>query len=404
MLRNGSLRLEFAVTPRFDVFYALYALTSSAPTPLEPWKEKAIGRLPRDFERVAKRVAPLPIFWPLLADAIQGVPGEVSFEEVLATIREMRVDDLKRNVLSGIFHDRSTVDALVTRKRALKQILTDEKSPDAELLTHFGLRPYDSGSPAARAMNSLLSQPQLYRDELALVLQRFWETGFRRDWAALEPSLRAESFRMRDLQEERSPAELARELNLPVTLDDGAKEVRPRTGTAIAYDRIDRCYIVPSAFNIRRLWAKYETSSRRVTLYLPVTRETSAANEIVQEEGKGQERQRETATPPLTAINAESVFRALGDTTRYAIASILARTPTTSAELARSLNVSKPTITHHVHALRSAGLITETPSRGSTKLSLSRDTVAALSGAAVEQLFSAKGDLTLGTTRRRRSS
>src|SRR5437867_7456551 len=124
MLRNGSLRLEFAVTPRFDVFYALYALTSSAPTPLEPWKEKAIGRLPRDFERVAKRVAPLPIFWPLLADAIQGVPGEVSFEEVLATIREMRVDDLKRNVLSGIFHDRSTVDALVTRKRALKQILT----------------------------------------------------------------------------------------------------------------------------------------------------------------------------------------------------------------------------------------------------------------------------------------
>src|SRR5438093_13757029 len=94
-----------------------------------------------------------------------------------------------------------------------------------------------------------------------------------------------------------------------------------------------------------------------------------------------------------SAIRAESVFRALGDTTRYAIASILARTPTTSAELARSLNVSKPTITHHVHALRSAGLITETPSRGSTKLSLSRDTVAALSGAAVEQLFSAKGDL-----------
>jgi DNA-binding transcriptional ArsR family regulator len=104
------------------------------------------------------------------------------------------------------------------------------------------------------------------------------------------------------------------------------------------------------------------------------------------------------------AINAESVFRALGDTTRYAIASILARTPTTSADLARSLKVSKPTITHHVHALRSAGLIAETPSGGSTKLTLNKDIVAALSGAAVEQLFSSTGDLALDTTRKRRNS
>lgn len=402
MTSSTSFRLEFAVTPRFDVFYALYALTSNAPSVLDPWKEKAIARLPRDFEGLAKQVAPLPIFWPLLADAIQGVPGEVAFEEVLSTIREMRLDDLKRNILSGIFHDRNTVEALVTRKNAQKQILTDEKLPGGELLAHFGLRPYDAGSPAARAINSLLSQPQSYRDHLAQVLQKFWDTGFRRDWAALEPSLRDESFRMRDLQEEGSSAELGRELNLPVTIDDGAKEIRPKSGSAIAYDRIDRCFIVPSAFNTRRLWAKYETAGRRVTLYLPITREVEAANEIVEDEGRQHEST--TKVAQRTAINAESVFRALGDTTRYAIASILARTPTTSAELARSLKVSKPTITHHVHALRSAGLITETPSRGSTKLSLSRDTLAALSGAAVEQLFSTKGDLTLGTTRRRRSS
>jgi DNA-binding transcriptional ArsR family regulator len=101
-------------------------------------------------------------------------------------------------------------------------------------------------------------------------------------------------------------------------------------------------------------------------------------------------------------VNAESVFRALGDTTRYAIASILARTPTSSADLARSLNVSKPTITHHVHALRSAGLLTETPAGGSTKLSLRVDTVAALSGAAIDQLFSSTGELSLSTTRKRR--
>jgi len=135
-----------------------------------------------------------------------------------------------------------------------------------------------------------------------------------------------------------------------------------------------------------------------VTLYFSIATDLNAANRLGIDDRAPREKPRATRD-----INAESVFRALGDTTRYAIASILARTPTTSAELARSLKVSKPTITHHVHALRSAGLITETPSGGSTKLSLSRETVAALSGAAVEQLFASKADLSLGTTRKRRN-
>jgi DNA-binding transcriptional ArsR family regulator len=204
---------------------------------------------------------------------------------------------------------------------------------------------------------------------------------------------------MRDLREDLSPADFGRDLNLPVAFDDRLGEVRPRVGLPIAYDRVDRCFVIPSAFNARRWWAKYETNAERVTLYLPITTESDAPNRVTE---------KDRAAGTLGAkhhhpINAEFIFRALGDTTRYAIASILARTPTTSADLARSLKVSKPTISHHVHALRSAGLIAETPSGGSTKLSLSRDTVAALSGAAVDQLFSSTGDLTLVTTRKRRN-
>jgi ArsR family transcriptional regulator len=415
MPRSGSFPIEFAVTPRFDVFYALYSLTSSAPTQLDPWKAKALSRVPRDFERIAKRVAPLPIFWPLLADAIQSVPGEVTFEEALSTIREMPVEDLQRNVLAGIFHDRNTVDSLVTREKTLSQLLTDDKLPGGELLGHFGLRPYNQRSQAVSAITMLLSKPKSFRDELALVLRKFWQSSFQRDWAALEPGLRAESFRMRDIREERSVGDLGRELNLPVAFDDEAREIRPKTGSPISYDFVDRCYVIPSAFNARRWWTKYESSAQRVTLYLPITTESRAPNTIVEEDRKvsveedskvsdlpTKHHPARKAEHPL--INAESVFRALGDTTRYAIASILARAPTTSADLARSLKVSKPTITHHVHALRSAGLIRETPSGGSTKLSLSRDTVAGLSGAAVDQLFSSTGDLALGTTRKRRNS
>ncbi|HMG69726.1 MAG TPA: helix-turn-helix domain-containing protein [Gemmatimonadaceae bacterium] len=400
MPRTGSFPIEFAVTPRFDVFYALYSLASSASSQLDPWKGKAAARLPRDFERLAKRVAPLPIFWPLLADAIQSVPGEVTFEDMASIIREMLAEDLQRNILSGIFHDQATVNALVTREKNLKQVLTDEKLPGGELLGHFGLRPYSQSSQSTGTIDLLLSRPKSFRDELALVLKKFWETGFRDDWSALEPALRAESFRMSDLREEQSPGDLGRELNLPVVFDDGAREIRPRTGAAIGYDRVDRCYIIPSAFNARRWWAKYETKAQRIVLYIPITTDPGAPNMVLAEDTK----LRDVAAKQLRPINAESVFRALGDTTRYAIASILARTPTTSAELARSLKVSKPTITHHVQALRSAGLIRETPSGGSMRLTLSKDTVAALSGAAVEQLFSSKGDLALETTRKRRNT
>ena len=394
---DRAFPVTFAVTPRFDVFYALYTLTHDAPSVLEDWKKRAIARLPRDFDRVAGRVAPVPLFWPLLADSLQRTPGEITFDEIVSNLRQIPLEDLQSNILSGIFHDAATVRALVSGKKSLGQIVGTEKSEGSGLLGHFGLRPYDARSDAAKAMNMLLSNADTFRSELALVLERFWQTGFRRDWSALEPEMRADSFRLRDMEEESPLQDLADELKLPVSFDAKAREVRSKGGAPIAYDRIDRCIMIPSAFNTRRWWAKYETKTGRVSLYFPILRDATAANRIAADTW-------DTRTPSSPSdINAETVFRALGDTTRYAIASILARTPTTSADLSRSLRVSKPTITHHVQALRAAGLIAETPVGGSTKLTLSRETVAAVSEAALEQLFASTGHLSLVTTRKRRT-
>lgn len=391
--------LDFAVTPRFDLFYALYTLSASTSSPLETWKARARARLPRDFEASAKLVAPLPIFWPLFADALQRTPGEMTFEEIVSSIRQMSATDLKTSILSGIFHDPANVRSLVTSKKSFGQILSSANADDGELLVHFGLRPYDSTSPSAKAISELLSNPESFGEELALLLERFWQSGFARDWKALEADMSAESFRIRDLDEELSLEELTRDLALPVTFDDRRKEVRPKNGAAIPYAKVDRCWIIPSAFNNKRWWAKYEAKSGLVCFYFPSMRDASAANQI----GVDDRGAREITPAPRRDINPETVFRALGDTTRYAIASILARAPTTSADLARSLKVSKPTITHHIQALRSAGLISETPARGSTRLSLDRETLGAVSAAAVDQLFSSTGDLSLVTTRKRRS-
>jgi DNA-binding transcriptional ArsR family regulator len=406
MTSGASLPVSFAVTPRFDIFYALYTLANSATSSLDPWKSRASSRLPEDFETTARRVAPLPIFWPLLADSLQDADGEISFDEIIANLRGMSPQKLQKNILAGIIHEESAVRALVSGKRTVRQLLAKKHAGGTDLLTYFGLRPYDRDSHSAKTISTLLSSPESFRNNLALVLEQFWETGFRRDWLALEPVLREESLRMRDAAHEHSLEKLARDLKLPASFDETARELRSKTGAPIPYDQIDGCWIIPSAFNSRRWWAKYVGKSARARLYFPVMSGAASANGIAAD--------RRPAKPGASTgagyadsrvpIDAESVFRALGDTTRYAIASLLARTPTTSAELARSLNVSKPTITHHVQALRSAGLISETPAGGSTKLSLNRAAVGAISEAAVNQLFSSTADLNLATTRKRRNS
>jgi DNA-binding transcriptional ArsR family regulator len=401
MARAPTIPVEVVVTPRFDIFYALHALTSEAPTPLESWKDKAAQRLTRDFGRLAKNVAPLPIFWPLLADALQDTTGAIGFDDMRSTLSSMPAGELSANVMAGIFHDRPTVSALLTRRRTLRSVLTDDRSP-GELLSHFGLLPYTPRSPAALAIDTLLSDPESYRDDLILALQKFWQSGFSADWSALEPGLRRDAARLKALCDRNSIARVADELRLPVSFDEDAGVMRTKSGAVVKLERIERCYVLPSAFNTKRWWAKYESKVDRVTVYFPVWGGAESANRLAGEVAAKESGRRRAATPHAPSVDAEAVFRALGDTTRYAIASILARNPTSSAELSRSLKVSKPTITHHVQALRSAGLITEKAEGGSSRLSLNREAIAALSASAVQDLFSSTGELQLLTTRKHR--
>jgi DNA-binding transcriptional ArsR family regulator len=370
---------------------------SNAPTPLTEWRYRAVERLPSHFAKRAQRIAPLPIFWPLLADSTQSIRGEVTFDVMLRALGNTSPAELRSYVLSGIFHAPATVQSLVSREKNLRRVIAESSPAETALLTHFGLGSYDSRSQSARTISALVDHPESFRDELCALLEQFWKSGFGEDWAQLEPEMQSESVRIGDLREDLSLGKLADRLALPVTFDDTAREVTSRGGVPIPYDRIEGCHLIPSAFNTRRWWAKYESKSGRFTLYFPVLTGTAGANHLARPARSAK------ASPDYRNISAEWVFRALGDTTRYAIASILARTPTSSAELARAIGVSKPTITHHIQALRSAGLIKETPAGGSTKLSLDRETVGAVSGAALEQLFSSSADLSLSTTRKRRT-
>src|SRR3954451_12034119 len=60
-------------------------------------------------------------------------------------------------------------------------------------------------------------------------------------------------------------------------------------------------------------------------------------------------------TPPLSVLR---LHRALGDETRLRILKLLSARDLYLTEIAQQLDLSKPTIKHHLAILRSAGLVT----------------------------------------------
>lgn len=98
------------------------------------------------------------------------------------------------------------------------------------------------------------------------------------------------------------------------------------------------------------------------------------------------------APPPQMRAVADpaAIFRALGDATRYAIARLIAQEALSSAELARRLGVSGPTLTHHLRQLRDARLVQEERRGNSILLRLDRRTIDAISQMAAAELFGAQ--------------
>lgn len=57
-------------------------------------------------------------------------------------------------------------------------------------------------------------------------------------------------------------------------------------------------------------------------------------------------------------IKVNRVFKALNDETRRAILELLHKTDLTAGEIAEHFNISKPSISHHLHLLKQADLVT----------------------------------------------
>jgi DNA-binding transcriptional ArsR family regulator len=365
------------VTPRFEVFYALQALQSGTGEKFSAWRRDIERRLPARIRTEIANVAPSPLMWPLLADALREEPPDIGFPDMIGALRRMDLQSFQRCVLAGVFKGPRAVDGLMTGRTSLKRTVANEPRTQEKVLTMLGLRPFEPGSAAAHVFEQIVSNPAPYRDEVISVLESFWENGFRESWTMLEPDLRNSARTMRRSVLRDGLKAFASERQLPITLDKGA--ILSVRGTArVTLKATLGVHLIPSAFNVGKLWAAYRDSHNRTRFFVPVLEPALIESPARAEEARA-------------AIDPAAVFKALGDTTRYAMATTIARTPMTSVELARVFNVSKPTISHHVQLLRAAHLLREEQSETGVVLSLDRRVLEKASSAAAAEMFSEEG-------------
>jgi DNA-binding transcriptional ArsR family regulator len=286
------------------------------------------------------------------------------------------------------------VDGLISKRQSLRAAVSAEVKNGNPLMSLVGLEPFQRTGAVVGAFTRIVSSPTEYRADLARVLEIFGESVFARTWQQLEPQMKERVGEMRVAHHGEKLTSLAERYRLPVTFDDRSKNIKSTRGSILfSFRDVRAIHFLPSAFNNSNFWAAYANPSGATTLYFPIF-DGSMLKRVVLPSSRRAERSFEPALG----------FRALGDTTRYAIASLLAREPRTSADLAKDFSVSKATISHHVQLLRGAGLLSEEQTEKGVVLRLDRDALESLSGNAAQEMFSGRDAPVIRRSRHEKST
>ena len=371
------LPVSVEVTPRFELFYALQALESSGER-LADWRREMDQKIPPRLRTSIANVAPSALIWPLIADALRDEPPGIGFDQMVIALRSMNDTVFQNAVLGGIFKAAGSVEGLISSKATLKRTVAGESKTQERLLSLIGLHPFVAEGASAAVFQQIVSAPQSYREEIVAVIQAFWSAEFSASWKSLDPAMHRSARTIKNEIAKRGFATFSRESKLPIRVD-GDSIVTANGATRVPIRQVVGIHLIPSVFNVARLWAAYTDSRKRTRFYISILdTDISLGTDVIE-------------SPGAAPVEPGLVFRALGDTTRYAIASTIAREPMTSADLAERFGVSKPTISHHVQILRDAQLLHESDGGSGTVLSLNRRVLEGASLAAAEEMFSKIG-------------
>jgi ArsR family transcriptional regulator len=384
-------RFRFVTSAFFEPFFALQTLTDNDSRIHEQWKRKALLRLPSSFHKKFNLIGGSSYIWAAIPDTLQDPPLSAPFEEIISRIASLPQQDLQKAILIGILHEPAPINSLLTGRSDLFQAISKISKAKHEWLAFIGLYPATKNSPLFAGLELLLRAPKEFQKNLIDLLEIFWISDFKETWNVLSEDLEKSREEKERLFQSCSLEEFARFALLRIEVDEKKRLIKAvRGGYVLPFNQLAAANIIPSAFNDKRHWTVSENNPKAVTAYFPYFDPAISLNWISKpSESEIAEPERDPAL----------IFKALGDTTRYAIVSLLARGPITSTDLAKKLGVSRPTVSHHIHVLRDAGLLEEKIQGNAAVLSLRREILEQLSEITIRKLFDSTEKIDLRKTR-----
>lgn len=351
MSQNNSInikeRFQFFAGLRFELFYALQAVTDKENRIHQEWVDRAHKLLPKEFWKKFEELGGSTILWPLIPDTIKDIPSaNPDFDQIVVAIQALSHEKFQRRLLEGAIHSADLTQEILKSPKDIQKIIGKVPAKKREWLTFIGLYPYDENHPNTKMLTSLLKPTPAFQKKLVEILEIFWKFIFADTWQQLLPQFEKSLAAKERLFNSCSFGEFATQSLLRIEIDESKKVIKAvRGGYELPFTDLSVACIIPSAFNDKRYWTAYETKQGTFA-YFPYFDPAIEAPKI-KISGKTSYKE--------PSLDIAYIFKALGDPTRFAIITRIAQQPSTATELAKQLGVSKPTISHHVHTLRDAG-------------------------------------------------
>lgn len=369
---------NFVASLRVEIFFAIETLLDPSSRIHDEWKQPAIQKLPETFFSVANESGFSSNIWASISDALQTQPLDLNISSIISKIENQPLEEFQRNILHGLLHFDNVVDMLLNKGYGLEEALNKIPKTKREWLSFVDVYPFKKNAPMIKALNFLLESPLDFRNLVIDLISTFWKLVFKDTWSELLPKLNSSLKVKSRLFASSDLGEFTKHALIRIEVDEKKKVIKAlRGGFRLPLDLMRTCTFIPSAFNDKRYWTCFKSSDGTYTIYFPYFEPSiSLDSEIA-----------DSLSYAEPELDPALIFKALGDHTRYQIISLIAEFPLSSVQLSQKLSISKATVSHHVHILREAGLLTERYSSGSVILSLKREVVENLSSLIINKMY-----------------